>query len=84
MQTHPEYASMTPKEVNVLVAEAMVAFKQAHPDEYRTHQAADVDTIRNPYAFLGGLLVFIWIVFFFKVPAPAFQTPPCPREVLIL
>ncbi len=66
MVAHSEYDAMPTDEVNARIADAYEAFKAASPTVFAENQVADVAIIRNPYAILGAVVLFMLLVFIFK------------------
>tara|TARA_B100000927_G_C16473422_1_gene472460 strand:- start:4454 stop:5344 length:891 start_codon:yes stop_codon:yes gene_type:complete len=63
---HPEYESMEAAEVNALIAKDFLAKKIKDPAEFAANQVADIEIIRDPYAILGVVVLFMFTVFLLK------------------
>ena len=63
---HPEYESMAAGEVNAKIDAALQAAKNLEPTLFAANQVADIEIIRNPYAILGIVVLFMFTIFLLK------------------
>ena len=63
---HPEYVSMAAGEVNAKIDAALQAAKNLEPTVFAANQVADIEIIRNPYAILGIVVLFMFTIFLLK------------------
>ena len=63
---HPEYESMAAGEVNAKIDAALQAAKNLDPAGFAANQVADIEIIRNPYAILGVVVLFMFTIFLLK------------------
>ena len=63
---HPEYESMAAGEVNAKIDAALQAAKNLDPAGFAASQVADIEIIRNPYAILGVVVLFMFTIFLLK------------------
>ena len=63
---HPEYESMAAGEVNAKIDAALQTAKNLEPTVFAANQVADIEIIRNPYAILGIVVLFMFTIFLLK------------------
>ena len=63
---HPEYESMAAGKVNAKIDAALQTAKNLEPTVFAANQVADIEIIRNPYAILGIVVLFMFTIFLLK------------------
>ena len=66
MIANPNYDTLSAGEVNDKIAQSYELFKTTEPSIFAANQISDIAIIRNPYAILGAVVLFMFLVFLFK------------------
>lgn len=60
---HPEYEEMMPSEVDGLINQAMVTFKESKPEEHMAMMAHDLDVVKIPYVIIALVVIGVLALF---------------------
>jgi FHS family L-fucose permease-like MFS transporter len=63
VDSHPEYKTMLPSEVDGRITESLEKFAQTEPEEHGKMQSYDLATIRVPYVIIGLVVLGVMTLF---------------------
>lgn len=76
-QTHPEYLTMLPDDVDAKITEALGNFAEEHPEQHRDMQSHDLGVVRIPYVLFAVIVLGVLAVFVFsKMPDTGHEEEP--------
>ena len=62
-QSHPEYATMLPSQVDALVTESMEQHAELNPEAHQAMMAHDLDVVKTPYVVIALIVLGVLALF---------------------